>query len=44
LPLLPYAAERRKKLLEELDELEREIVELNRRVEEEGSSVRRPCG
>jgi len=35
LPLLPYAAERRKKLLEELDELETEIVELNRRVEEE---------
>src|SRR5271167_3196903 len=34
-PLLPYAAERRKKLLQELDELEVEIVELNRRVEEE---------
>jgi transposase len=35
LPLLPYAAERRQKLLEELDELETEIVELSRRVEEE---------
>lgn len=35
LPLLPYAAERRKKLLATLDELEVEIVELNRRVEEE---------
>ena len=35
LPLLPYAAQRRQKLLEELDELEAEIVELNRRVEEE---------
>jgi transposase len=35
LPLLPYAAQRRKKLLEELDELETEIVELNRRVDEE---------
>jgi transposase len=35
LPLLPYAAERRKKLLATLDELEAEIVELNRRVEEE---------
>src|SRR5260221_2147937 len=35
LPLLPYAAERRKKLLEELDELEVEIRELDRGVAEE---------
>jgi transposase len=35
LPLLPYAAQRRKKLLQALDGLEAEIVELNRRVEEE---------
>jgi len=35
LPLLPYAAERRKRLLEALEELEAEIVELNRRVDEE---------
>ena len=35
LPLLPYAAERRKKLLAALDGVEVEIVELNRRVEEE---------
>ena len=35
LPLLPYAAERRKRLLETLDQLEAEIDELNRRVEEE---------
>jgi transposase len=35
LPLLPYAAERRKKLLEELDGLETEIRELDRRVAEE---------
>jgi transposase len=35
LPLLPYAAQRRKRLLEELDELEAEIVELDRRVAEE---------
>jgi transposase len=35
LPVLPYAAERRKKLLQALDGLEAEIVELNRRVEEE---------
>ena len=35
LPLLAYAAQRRKKLLEALDELEAEISELNRRVEEE---------
>src|SRR5450432_3289655 len=34
-PLLPDAAERRQKLLEALDELEAEIVELNRRVEDE---------
>jgi transposase len=35
LPLLPYAAERRKKLLGALDELEVEIVELDRRVADE---------
>ena len=35
LPLLPYAAERRKRLLEALDGLEAEIVELDRRVTEE---------
>ena len=35
LPLLPYAAERRKKLLGALEVLETEIVELNRRVEKE---------
>src|SRR5216684_3843169 len=35
LPLLPYASERRKRLLETLDALEAEIVELTRRVEEE---------
>jgi transposase len=35
LPLLPYAAERRKRLLAGLDELEVEIVELDRRVAEE---------
>jgi transposase len=35
LPLLPYAGERRKKLLEELDELEAEISQLDRRVAEE---------
>jgi transposase len=35
LPLLPYASERRKRLLEALDWLEVEIVELHRRVEEE---------
>src|SRR5882724_5099972 len=35
LPLLPYAAERRKKLLEELDGLETEIRELDQRVAEE---------
>jgi transposase len=35
LPLLPYAAERRKQLLAALDALEVEIGELNRRVEEE---------
>jgi len=40
LPLLPYAAERRKCLLEALDALEAEIVELDRRVEEEAR--RRP--
>ena len=35
LPLLPYAAERRKKLIEGLDALEAEISELDRRVAEE---------
>jgi transposase len=35
LPLLPYAAERRKRLLETLDGLEAEIGELDRRVAEE---------
>jgi transposase len=35
LPLLPYAAERRKRLLETLDGLEVEIGELDRRVAEE---------
>jgi transposase len=35
LPLLPYAAERRKRLLEDLDELEVEISELTQRVCEE---------
>jgi transposase len=35
LPLLPYAAERRKRLLETLDGLEAEIRELDRRVAEE---------
>jgi transposase len=40
LPLLRYAAERRKRLLEALDGLEAEIGELDRRVEEEAR--RRP--
>lgn len=35
LPLLPYAAERRKRLLEALDGLEAEIVELDQQVAEE---------
>ena len=35
LPLLPYAAERRQRLLEALDGLEADLVELNRRVDEE---------
>jgi transposase len=35
LALLPYAAERRKRLLEALDGVEAEIVELDRRVQEE---------
>ena len=35
LPLLPYAAQRRKRLLEALDGLEAEISELDRRVAEE---------
>jgi transposase len=35
LPLLPYAAQRRKRLLEALDGLEAEMVELDRRVAEE---------
>ena len=41
LELLPYAAERRKQLLETLDRLEVEIAELQRRVEEEAK--RRPA-
>ena len=35
LELLPYASERRRQLLETLDQLEAEVAELNRRVEEE---------
>lgn len=35
LPLLPYAAERRRQLLETLDRLEAEIGQLNRQVEKE---------
>src|SRR3989441_10470989 len=35
LPLLPYAAERRQRLLETLDGLEADLVELNRQVEGE---------
>ena len=35
LELLPYAAERRKQLLQSLDELDAEIEQLDRRVEEE---------
>jgi transposase len=35
LPLLPYAAQRRKHLLEDLDNLQGEIVELDQRVAEE---------
>ena len=35
LPLLPYAAQRRKQLLEELDGLERALVEFDRRVAEQ---------
>jgi transposase len=35
LELLPYAAQRRKQLLLDLDRLEAEVTELNRRVEEE---------
>jgi transposase len=35
LELLPYAAERRKQLLESLERMEAEMAELNRRVEEE---------
>ena len=35
LPLMTYAAERRKRLLASLDGMEAEIIELNRRVEEE---------
>lgn len=41
LELLPYAAQRRKQLLETLDRLEVEIAELQRRVEEEAR--RRPA-
>src|SRR5258706_6211960 len=37
LPLVPYAAERRKRLLEALDGLEAEIIELDRRVQDEAS-------
>ncbi len=40
LPLLPYASERRKRLLEALDAVEAELVELDRRVSEEAR--RRP--
>jgi transposase len=40
LPLLPYAAQRRKQLLAALDQLQAEIAELDRRVEEEAR--RRP--
>jgi transposase len=40
LPLMTYAAERRKRLLHALDGMEAEIIELNRRVEEEAR--RRP--
>jgi transposase len=40
LPLLPYAAERRRRLLQALDGLEAEMVELDRRVDEEAR--RRP--
>ena len=40
LPLLPYAGERRKRLLEALDGLDAEMVELDRRVAEEAR--RRP--
>jgi len=35
LPLLPYAAQRRQRLLEALDGLEAEVVELDRRVQDE---------
>ena len=42
LPLLPYAAERRKRLLETLDSLEAEIGELDRRVAEEAGQRREP--
>jgi transposase len=35
LELLPYAAQRRKQLLESLDRMEAEMAQLNRRVEEE---------
>ena len=35
LPLLPYAAERRQRLLQALDGLDADLIELNRRVEEE---------
>ncbi len=41
LPLLPYAAQRRQRLLEALEGLEADIVDWNRRVEEE---VRKQCG
>ena len=41
LPLLPYAAERRAHLLKSLDQMNREIAELDRRVAEE--AARRPA-
>ena len=44
LPLLPYAAQRRQKLLAELDAGEAEIVELDRRVGKKRGSGRRRCG
>ena len=45
LPLLPYAAQRRQKLLEELDGLEAEIGELDRGVAvKKRGSERRRCG
>ena len=43
LPLLPYAAERRKQLLAALDGLEAEIAELDRRWQKKRGSGRRRC-